>query len=145
MQAAANPVTIIHFQLTGDAIRLTPEHSADSGIIQAAMQVCAGIERTTQVPDYFCLAQVRFEQEGQNYAPSAWQNVLAQALRRLVMTSKWLMGQLGTSIPELQSMPIDQFVEVYLEDDKYQRILGSWIRSRAGQISEENQNRKDQK
>jgi hypothetical protein len=61
------------------------------------------------------------------------------------MTSKWLMGQLGTSIPELQSMPIDQFVEVYLEDDKYQRILGSWIRSRAGQISEENQNRKDQK
>jgi hypothetical protein len=133
-QTHGNPVTLIHFGLTGETIRLTPEHSVDSGILQAAIRVCSDIEQLTEVPAYFCLAQVSFTQKGKPYTPAAWPIALALSLRRQVMTSKWLMGELGTSVNELQDMPRERFITRFLRDPNMLKIIKSWVISRAAQI-----------
>ena len=132
-----NPSTLIYFGLTGQTIRLTPEHSVELKMVRAAMRVCADIEEVHQIPEYFCLSQVQFSQEQQPFMPSNWPHVLAQALRRQVMMSPWLMGMLETSVTELQGLPVREFIKRYLENTEKLKVVSSWVNSRASQIQQQ--------
>ena len=131
----ASAEVLIHFGAIKKTLRVETAQITDPAVMLAALQGCDKIKYDLDIPEFFCLSQIRFREDGRTVKPNDWDRLIAHSLRNEMVESAWLLKRLETSSDALQSMTLKEFIERYLESTPSSSIIQSWLKSRAQELS----------